>query len=74
MNMSDDYRKSLSEFIAEYIDVKAGHRYDEDEVIMESIDLLISNDVFSVKEMQKQALKDYSIIIPERFIKQCMRG
>ena len=74
MNMSDDYRKNLSKFIAEYIDVKAGHRYDEDIVIKASIKMLISESVFSVDGMRRQALEDHSIIIPKEFIRECMYG
>lgn len=74
MKMSKDYRKRISEFIAKYIDVVDGYRYDEDDVIRQSIDILISENVFSIKEMQKQALREHSIIIPEKFIRQCIRG
>lgn len=74
MKMSDDYRKSLSEFIAKYVYVKDGYQYDEDDVIEEAIGELIREGVFSVEEMQKEALRKHSIIIPGRLIKYCACG
>lgn len=36
MEISDKYRKSMADFISEYIDVKNGRKYEEDIVILES--------------------------------------
>ncbi|MCI9559350.1 MAG: hypothetical protein HFG52_08900 [Lachnospiraceae bacterium] len=74
MEISDKYRKSMADFISEYIDVKNGRKYEEDIVIKASIKMLITKKVFTVDEMQKQALKDHSIIISKQFIRECLHG
>lgn len=74
MEMSDEYRKGMADFISEYIDVKKGRKYEEDIVIKASVKMLITKNVFTVDEMQKQALKDHSIIIPKQFIRECLYG
>lgn len=74
MEMSDEYRKGMAGFISEYIDVKKGRKYEEDIVIKASVKMLITENVFTVDEMQKQALKDHSIIIPKKFIRECLYG
>ena len=74
MDMIDKYRKGLADFISEYIDVKKGRNYEEDIVIKASVKMLITENVFTVEEMRKQALKDHSIIIPEQFIRECLYG
>lgn len=72
MEMSDEYRKRMADFTSEYIDVKKGRSYEEDIVIKASVKMLITENVFTVDEMQKQALKDHSIIIPKQFIRECL--
>lgn len=74
MEMSDECRKGMADFISEYIDVKNGRSYEEDIVIKASVKMLITEKVFTVDEMQKQALKDHSIIIPKQFIRECLYG
>ena len=74
MEMSSEFRKKMADFISEYIDVKKGRKYDEDIVIKASVKILIMENVFTVDDMQKQALKDYSIIIPKQFIRECVYG
>lgn len=53
---------------------KKGRSYEEDIVIKASVKMLITENVFTVDEMQKQALKDHSIIIPKKFIRECLYG
>lgn len=74
MKMSDEYRKKMADFISEYIDVKNGMKYEEDTVIKASVKMLITENVFTVNEMRKQALKDHSIIISKEFIRECLYG
>ncbi len=74
MDMSEEYRKGIADFISEYIDVKKGRKYEEDIVIKASIKMLVIEKVFTVDEMQRQALKDHSIIIPKQFIRECLYG
>lgn len=54
--------------------LKKGRKYEEDIVIKASVKMLITERVFTVDEMQKQALKDHSIIIPKQFIRECLYG
>lgn len=72
--MSEEYRKGIADFISEYIDVKKGRKYEEDIVIKASIKMLVIEKVFTVDEMQRQALKDHSIIIPKQFIRERLYG
>lgn len=74
MNMTGEYRKRMADFISEYIDIKNGGKYEEDIIIKASIEMLITENVFTVDGMRKQALKDYSIIIPKKFIRECLYG
>lgn len=72
--MSDDFRNKLAAFISEYIDTINGGKYTDDDVIRQSIKILITENVFTVNGLRKQAIKDYQILIPESFIRKCVYG
>ncbi len=74
MNISDDFRNKLAGFISEYIDAINGGKYTDDDVIRQSIKILITENVFTIESLRKQALKDHQILIPESFVKECMNG
>lgn len=74
MNISDDFRNKLAGFISEYIDTINGGKYTDNDVIRQSIKILITENVFTVESLRKQALKDYQILIPKSFIRECVYG
>lgn len=72
--MSEEYRKRIAKFLSKYIDIrdcKIG--YGDDRVIRQGIQELIKNDVFSVRVLQKQAIKEAGVLIPADFIIACVR-
>lgn len=72
--MLEEYRKRIAKFLSKYIDIldcKVG--YGDDEVIKQGIKALIENDIFSVRELQKQAVKEANVLIPTDFIIMCAR-
>lgn len=72
--MSGEYRKRVAKFLSKYIDIldcKVG--YGDDKVIEQGIKALIENEIFSVRELQKQAVKEANVLIPADFIKMCAR-
>lgn len=72
--MSEEYRKRIAKFLSKYIDIcdcKLG--YGDDRVIRQGIQALIKNDVFSVRGLQKQAVKEVGVLIPADFIIACVR-
>lgn len=74
MEMSYEFRKRMADFISEYIDTINGGKYEDDDVIRQSIRILITENVFTVEELRKQALKDHYILIPKQFIRECVYG
>ena len=66
-----EYQKRVADFISEYSDVKEGHKYTDELVVREVIGLLVNQDIFNPIELQKQALRDYSVMIPLPFIREC---
>lgn len=72
--MSEEYRKRIAKFISKYIDIcdcRIG--YGDDRVIRQGIQALIKNNVFSVRELQKQAVREANVLIPADFIIACAR-
>lgn len=70
--MSDEYRKRMAQFVSKYADVtdcKIG--YGDDRVIRGVISLLVKGNIFTPLQLQKQALKDNSVMIPLPFIREC---
>ena len=64
----------LTKFLCEYISIPQKYRDEngnvsDESVIKYCIGLLIDNKVFEKEELRKQALKDYSIIIPHYYFK-----
>ena len=74
MEMSDEYRKRMAALISKYIDTINEGKYTDDDVIEQSIKILINERVFTVDELRNQALKFHSIIIPKQFIRECLYG
>ncbi len=74
MDMSDDFRNKLAAFISEYIDTINGGKHTDDDVIRQSIKILITENVFTVESLRKQAIKDFQILIPASFIRKCVYG
>lgn len=74
MEMSSEFRKKWLILYRSTQMLKKGRKYEEDIVIKASVKILIMENVFTVDEMKKQALKDYSIIIPKQFIRECVYG
>lgn len=70
----NEYQKRIANFIAEYSDVKAGHQYTERSVIREIVGLLVIQGIFTPIELQKQALRDFDVMIPLPFICECAGG
>lgn len=72
--MSEEYRKRIAKFLSKYIDIqdcKIG--YGDDRVIRQGIKALIENDIFSVRELQKRAVKEADVLISANFIVMCAR-
>ena len=61
--MHPKYQKQLLRFLRKYVDPVAGERYTDEEFIRQGIGELICQGIFSAKEMQKEILRECSIII-----------
>lgn len=73
--MTEEFRKRISKFLSKYIEILDCKRgYGDDLVIKQGIKALIENNIFSVRELQIQACKEASILIPADFIKMCVNG
>lgn len=74
LDTSEEYRQKIFDFVSEYVKAENIRKCNRSIFIKASIKMLITENVFSVDEMQKQAAKDYGIIIPKRFIRECLYG
>ena len=73
--MTDDYRKRIGEFLANYIDINVdGYSYDNEDVIKQGIETLIKEGIFSAERLQRAALIGYCVWIPLDFINKCVCG
>lgn len=73
--MTEEFRKRIAKFLSNYIDVLDCKRgYGDNDVIRQGIKALIKNDVFSVRELQKQAIKEADVLMPAEFIEMCVRS
>lgn len=71
--MTEEFRKRISKFLSKYIDILDCKRgYGDDLVIKQGIEVLIENNIFSVRELQIQAGKEAGVLIPTEFIKMCV--
>lgn len=62
--MTEAYKTKLAEFIANHVNILDGkHSFQEEEVVRQSIALLLKEKAFTVDELRKQALKEQGIII-----------
>lgn len=67
--MSEEYRKRIAKFLSKYIDIQDCRiGYGDDRVIRQGLKALIENNIFSVRELQKQAVKEANVLIPADFI------
>lgn len=71
MEMTDDYRNKIADFISEYFDLADGAKYTDDDVIRQSIGTLITEKVFTIHGLRRHAVKFHQILIPKEFIKEC---
>ena len=61
--MHPKYQKQLLRFLREYVDPVPGALYTDEAFIHQGIGELICQGIFSAKELQKEILKECSIII-----------
>lgn len=58
----------IASFLSEYAELAAGGRIPPDPVhIADAINLLISTGFFTEDTMKAEALKEYDVVIPDRF-------
>lgn len=75
MNFEEDYRRRIGNFLSKRIDIiDSRYGYGSDKVIRQGIRELITNEVYTIKELQRYALSEELVYIPEQFIKQCVNS
>lgn len=75
MNIEDDYKKRIGKFLESRIDILDNrYSYESDKVIRQGIRELITNGVYTIKQLQRYALSEELVFIPEKFIEQCARS
>lgn len=62
--MVEELNRRLGRYLEKFIDVEKGHTIYEEDVIWESIGLLVAENVFTARELQKNIIKECSIFIP----------
>ena len=64
--MEKNVRERIGEYLKYYIDLTPGngYSYSDEDVIQESISELIMHGIFTPEELQKDILKECSVLIP----------
>ena len=68
--MTDDVRTRLGNYLSKYIEVAPGHTVYEAQIICDGIGALIRQGVFTEKELQKDILRECSVLIPIDWMKE----
>lgn len=75
MYFTEDYKKRIGKFMSKRIDILDNrYGYESDLVIMQGIRELITNGIYTIKELQRYALSEELVFIPYKFIEQCVRS
>lgn len=69
--MTEICRMRIGDWLKDYVDVKPGYSYSDEVVIRSGIAELINHDVFNSEELQKDILKECSVLLPLDYIKAC---
>jgi len=71
--MDEEFRNRLAAFLPGYINITdSRYGYENDEVIKSGIKLLINSGAFTIPEMKKELAVKHSLIIPTKFITDCL--
>jgi hypothetical protein len=71
--MDEEFRNRIAAFLFEYINITdSRYGYCDGEVIEQGIKLLINSGAFSIPEMQRECAINHSLIIPTKFITDCL--
>lgn len=71
--MDEEFRNRIAVFLSEYINITDNrYGYGNDDVIKQGIKLLINSGAFSIPEMQRECAVNHSLIIPTKFITDCL--
>lgn len=68
--MTDDVRTRLGDYLSKHIDVPPGHSVYEERIIQLGIGALIKQGVFTEKGLQKNILRECSVLIPVDWMKE----
>lgn len=71
--MTEYSKKRVGQFLKKYVDISPGHSYTEECVIRQGINELISNCIYTPKGLQRQTLKEQSVLLPLSYIDNCAR-
>lgn len=67
--MTKHSKELLGNYLDEFIDVKPGYSYDDEEVIQQGVAALINNGIFTPEELRKDILRKCSVLLPLEDIK-----
>lgn len=70
--MSEEFKRRAGKFIAEYFDKEPKASYEDERIIKEGIRILIHDNVFTKKELQKETMKKYNILITSTLLEECL--
>lgn len=68
-SVTEHCKELLGNFLSEFIDVKQGYSYDDEEVIQQSVAALINYKIYTPEELRKDILRKCSVILPLEDIK-----
>lgn len=71
--MEEEFRKRIASFLSEYVNITdSKYGYEDENVIKQGIKLLINTGAFTIPEMIRECAKNHSLIIPVKFITDCL--
>ena len=71
--MTEYSKKRIGQFLEKHVDISPGHSYTEECVIRQGINELTSNCVYTPKGLQRQILREQSVLLPLSNIENCAR-
>ena len=64
----DEQLKRIAYFLSQYVHCNGGPiPWDDVEVIKDAVSIVLEDEVMTVDEMRREALKEYDVIIPWNF-------
>lgn len=62
--MTEYCKELLGNYMSEFIDLNPGYSYADEEVIRQSVAVLINNNIFTPEELRKDILRRCSVLLP----------